>query len=62
MEEEVKYNIPPPERGERSELQERIHKAFDQMETDEGREYLANKAVFAGDVFDPEYNEYGKRF
>lgn len=61
MEGKDKYNIPPPERKESSELRERIRKALDQMETDEGREFLAYKAVCAGELFEPEYVEFALR-
>lgn len=61
MGEEDKYTATPQERGKEKNLRERVRKAFDQMETDEGREFLAYKAVLAGELFEPECVEFALR-
>lgn len=61
MEGEDKYTASPQEQGEEKNLQERIRRAFDQMETDEGREFFAYQGVFAGKLLEPEYVELALR-
>jgi len=61
MDEGIKLNTPRQERKEEESLQERIYAAFKQIETDEGKELLAYRAVFAGEVLEPEYVELALR-